>query len=214
MPKLTLGQVLRYGTAGFLALALLQAFDGGIVKSIIALVNPVGLLAATTGCSVVFYFVYRVAVHQRCILPLHDRFRWHSDNYRTFLSKEYKLSGQKANQVYWHIRDEKYRDQYKEYVTYASAAHAFYQASLVLFMFAVAATATARPALAAALAVICPMSFAVGWAIDRGLEERELALIRMMPRHELTSVVDAFFATAPAPEAITGADLSRGQGDG
>jgi hypothetical protein len=190
--KLSLSAALRFLLSGAVAFSFLYACDPVAAGELLESAGTIGATLIVLVAGSVIYLFYRPLVYDTLLVRVQDALRRKSDNYRTFLKKNYDLSTSAAQLAWFELRDRHFIKRYEHIHATASGIHLLYISAVLGIAFGVWQTAIQRPRHGLALLGFSAAAFAAGFLLDRDYENRELGLLKSLPRQEVDCVASLF----------------------
>ena len=126
------------------------------------------------------------AVYSYFFTGLQDYFRTHSDNYRTYLKKQYKCSPRQAIVLFRYLRDQYFKQIYTEKLEInAAVIHYLYFIFINSIIFTLLPFLTKSFVLINYLPLAGFLSLVLGFVLDRNFEEHELSFIKSIDKEKL-----------------------------
>ena len=201
MKDLPLSEMFRFLLSGVVVLLYLYIFDQELASSLVESFGDLELILVALVVGSILYHTYRALVYTLIINRIQDVLRIRSDNYRTYLRKQYGSGPQEANQIWSDIRDTQFSELFDGLTTYAAGIHYVYLSAILALPYAILEFANGETIKGYLFLVIFFLLFVTAFLNDRHYEDREFRLLKSVDQ----SVLDRFAARlggqAGAPES-------------
>ena len=198
MKDLSLANAMRYMFHGAVFYIYLKVSDPSVITGLNDTFGVIGTTITLVVLGSIIYLIYRPLFYDGIIVHLHDKFRFNSDNYRTFLKKRYKLNTYEAKRLFIKIREKYLKDCYSEDMKIiASGIHFIYIAGIIAILFSIWRIIENDYNLAVIFLIFASILMLSAFLLDRNYEDRELDLLLDMGNAKLDS---EFSSINPAPD--------------
>jgi hypothetical protein len=193
MEKFSLANTIRYILTGAIAFGYLHIGDQNLTKKVIEDLTFIGVGIALLLFGTIIYHMYR-PIYNILVIRLHDKLRFNTHNYRTYLIKEYegKISRYEAYPFWLVISGKYFPDEYKILSITASGIHLLYMAAFLAIPFLVWRIAAKDWTAVIVSFVAALVMFLCAFLHDRHHEDREYLLLRSLGKEKLDEIVKNF----------------------
>lgn len=137
MQQLNLSDNLRYVCVGYVVLGLLYISDK---TRAIELLDDIGIFGISVFAFVVgslIYLVYKPTIYHHIIMPLQDCIRIYqkSENFRTYLKKQYDINTSYKAMLFWFCLKRRINEEHPYLEKESSSVHLLYMSSLISLGF-------------------------------------------------------------------------------
>ena len=201
MKELSLADAFRFLLPGAVAYVYLYICDSTAATQLRDSFGEIEALLLLLVTGSIFYQIYRVLFYNPIALRLQDMLRRKSDNYRTYLKREYKIPIEQAILLWSEIRDKYFSDRYSDLGIYASGIHHLYMTGLLAIPFIVWRLVVQDVGRAVLLFGISAIVLFAAFLNDRYYEDREFQLLKSLPKADIDRVVMGDRKPASASES-------------
>lgn len=190
MKDLSLADAFRYMFSGVIFYIYLYVHDSSIADKIS---KPIGLIGVVIFLLVVgslIYFVYRALIYNFIIIRIQDLLRFRTDNYRTYLKKQYRLETREAMQLFYLIGDNFFRDKYTRLKMTAGGIHLLYIGGILGIPFSILNMVEHHSVQILLFSFGSFFFLLGGFLLDRNYEDLELKFLLSLDEKELDSFVN------------------------
>ena len=168
-----MANAIRYMFPGAITYAYIYMSDSSVIKGLNDSLGTLGTPISLVVLGSIIYLIYRPLFYDGIITCLQDKFRFNSDNYRTYLKKRYNLNTNLAKRLFIKIRDKYLKDYYSEDMKIqASGVHFIYIAGIIAIPFSIWRGVVYDYRLAVIFFSFASILILCGFLSDRFYEER------------------------------------------
>ncbi len=190
MKDLSLADAFRYMFSGVIFYIYLYIHDSSITDEIPKPIGQIGVVILLLVVGSLIYFVYRALIYNIIIIRIQDLLRFRTNNYRTYLKKQYRLNTREAMQLFYLIGDKFFKEKYTGLKVTAGGIHLLYICGILGIPFCIL-NMFQHHSFQIFLFSFGSLFFLLGgFLLDRNYEDLELNFLRSLDKKELDSFVN------------------------
>jgi len=187
---ITFSDALRFLFIGLLPFFLLYVCEKNFVVSLLKDIGIIGISLCALLIGSIFYFVYKGTFYLYFVMRLQDAFRRSSDNYRTYLKKQYVVDYRQAYNLWLQVKHAEFKDLILPLAKEASGIHLLYMSGIITAAFALWQFIISKGILAGLMAAFTLVFWISAFLLDRFLEDFEFRLLLSIEEKKLDTYVE------------------------